>query len=74
MRVFALKLKNLKFCLEAWSEVSDGYFKEERKRCLENIMIIDLLEEDRILSTGKRPTYKGYSKEFQILAVKEEIF
>lgn len=73
-RVFTLKLKNLKFRLKAWSKVSSGYFKEERKRCLENIRIIDLLEEDRSLSIGERLTREGYCKEFQILAVKEEIF
>lgn len=72
--VFALKLKNLKFHLKAWSKVSNGYFKEEHKRCLENIRIIDLLEEDRSLTIGERRDCEGYCKEFQILAVKNEIF
>lgn len=45
-RILALKLKNLKFRLRAWNKMPMGYFKEERKRCLDNIKAFDVLEED----------------------------
>lgn len=69
-RIFALKLKNLKSQLKAWSNLSVEYFKEECKKCLVKIKEIDLLEESRSLSQEERVSRDLCRKEFMIIAVK----
>lgn len=73
-RIFALKLKTLKFHLIDWNKVTSGYFKEESKRCMEKIKDIDRLEEERSLSKEERLFREGCRKEFQLLALKEEVY
>lgn len=72
--IFALKLKTLKFRLKAWSKTSVRYFKEMRRMCIEEISKLNTLEEDRSLSKEERKHRESLRKEFQIVAVKEEVF
>lgn len=51
-----------------------SFFKEERKRCFEEIRKLDLLDDDQNLSSLERVSMDAFRKEFQIMAVKEEIF
>lgn len=54
--------------------MSLGYFKEENKNCLETIRGFDLLEEERVLSSDERLEREACRKEYQILALKEELY
>lgn len=51
-----------------------GVFKEESKKCRENIRAMDLLEEERVLSDNEKLIRESGQKEFQIRVLKEERF
>lgn len=72
-RILALKLKTLKFHLIAWNKATLGYF-EESERCVEKIKDIDQLEKERQLMGDERLIVENCYKEFQLIALKEEVY
>lgn len=62
-RIFALKLKALKFRLKNWSKAIFGAFD-----------CFDSLEEDRSFYEEEKSRRENLRKEFQLMAIKEEIY
>jgi len=73
-RVFAIKLKSLKKKLIAWNKNSGDSLKKNLEDCRVKIKELDLLEEERNLSREEFVSRNVLWKEFQIVALKEEIF
>lgn len=73
-RIFALKLKALKFKLKAWNKNSGDSLKPKLEDTRRKIKILDLVEEERVLSAQERDDRERVKKEFLLLSIKEETY
>lgn len=72
--IFAIKLKALKKKLIASNKSSGDSLKKDIEVCRANSMVLDRLEKEHNLSDVEMSSRNGFRKEFQILALKEEIY